>query len=86
MPDETLPGWAAGTKRVANCAFHVFGALFLVRCFIAIVTAVFGDASWDLPAPLWLGIPSAVALAVAALCGLVWIVGEFVAGFRTERI
>ena len=83
--DPPLPDWAQQARRVTRAAIKVASTCVLLSWLLAGVDLVVDGSLRGRWATWAFGIPFGAALAVVLVAGVVWLVGETVAGTRSRQ-
>jgi len=77
-----LPGWAGVARTSSKLLVAAWAVLYVAALVVWVGSKVF---DYQLPSGPWSGnVIFGVTVALAALAGVLWLIGEGVAGFKDE--
>ncbi|GAB3777677.1 hypothetical protein [Nocardioides ungokensis] len=84
--DRDLPRWGAGARRAFKTGFWVYVALWLFVLALDLFDAVFDTHLRPDDVPPWIVLILGGLLVAWLLCGIAWLVGAAVAGYRDNPL
>jgi len=77
-----VPRWASWARTVVRALVVLYVLTWLFRAVLELSNLVLDTEFFRGDSPTWTSVAFAVLVSAAGLCGLVWLAGEVVAGYR----
>lgn len=80
-----VPSWAGRARDVFRALIGLYAILWLIRGVLVLIDLIFDtDLDRDDP-PTWLNVIVLSLIAVWIVCGLTWLAGAAIAGYREPK-